>query len=326
MELVVGATGQVGAEVVRQLSERGLEVRAAVRPDARTAAIEALPGVELVEGDLFDPACVERLVAGCEHVIATANGVAPRKRGDTGRLEEVAYPLLIGAARAAGIRRFVYLSVPMPEGHEPLPMQRHKAIVEDHLRNSGMGYAIVRPSAFMETWLALPGSSIPLRGEPNATLQRDFWFTTVFRRLTGRTIEDRGIMMVNGGPDLRVSFIAIRDVAGILIAATTHERARDAILEVGGPEALSWREVAALYAELLGREVRIRTSPAAPMKVMAKLLAPFSLAASNLLALNVTSGSGEAILPSAPAAELGVEPLLRVETFLKEKAALPADG
>jgi uncharacterized protein YbjT (DUF2867 family) len=326
MELVVGATGQVGAEVVRQLSERGVQVRAFVRPDARTAAIEALPGVELVEGDLFDPDCVERLVTGCEHVVATANGVAPRRRGDTGRLEEVAYPLLIGAARDAGVRRFVYLSVPMPEGREPLPMQRHKAIVEDHLRNSGLGHAIVRPSAFMESWLALPGSSIPLRGEPNATLRRDFWFTNVFRRVTGRTIEDRGVMMVNGGPDLRVSFIAVRDVARILIAATTHERARDAIIEVGGPEAVSWQEVAELYGRLLGREVHIRTSPAAPLKVMAKLMAPFSPAASNLLALNVTSGLGDAILPSAPAAELGVEPLLRVETFLKEKAALPAEG
>jgi uncharacterized protein YbjT (DUF2867 family) len=326
MELVVGATGQVGSEVVRQLSEQGERVRAFVRPDSRTTAIEGLPGVELVVGDLFDPGCVERLVAGCEHVIATANGVAPRRRGDTGRLEKEAYPQLIGAAHDAGVRRFVYLSVPMPEGREPLPMERHKAIVEGHLRDSGMGYAIVRPAAFMESWLALPGSSIPLRGEPNATLQRDFWFTNAFRRVTGRSIEGRGVMMVNGGPDVRQSFISVRDVARILIAATTHERARDAIIEVGGPEALSWGEVAELYGQILGREVSIRTSPVTPLKVMAKLMAPFSPAASNLLALNVTTGLGDAILPPDPAADLGVEPMLRVETFLKEKAALPAEG
>jgi uncharacterized protein YbjT (DUF2867 family) len=326
MELVVGATGQVGAEVVRQLSERGVQVRACVRPGSRTTAIEGLPGVELVVGDLFDSGSVERLVAGCEHVIATANGVAPRRRGDTGKLEKTAYPLLIGAARDAGVQRFVYLSVPMPDDRARLPMERHKAIVEGHLRKSGMGHAIIRPAPFMESWLALPGSSIPLRGEQNATLARDFWFTNVFRRVTGRTIEDRGVMMVNGGPDLRQSFISVRDVARILIAATTHERARDAIIEVGGPEALSWREVAELYGQLLDRDVRIRTSPAAPLKVMARLMAPFSPAASNLLALNVTSGLGDTILPPAPAAELGVEPMLRVEAFLKEKAALPAEG
>jgi uncharacterized protein YbjT (DUF2867 family) len=326
MELVVGATGQVGAEVVRQLSERGVQVRALVRRGSRTRAIEELPGVELVEGDLFDRGIAERVVTGCEHVIATANGVTPRRRGDTGRLEKDAYPRLIGAAQDAGVQRFVYLSVPMPEGRPPLPMERHKAIVEAHLLESGMSYAIVRPGPFMESWLALSGSSIPLRGEPNATLQRDFWFTKAFRRATGRMIEDRGVMMVNGGPDLRESFISCRDVARILIAATTHERARDAVIEVGGPEALSWREVADLYGQILGREVSIRTSPAAPLKVMSRLLAPVSRAASNLLALNVTSGLGDAVLSPAPAAELGVEPMLRVETFLKEKAALPAES
>jgi hypothetical protein len=76
---------------------------------------------------------------------------------------------------------------------------------------------------------ALPGSSIPLRGEQFATLERDFWFTKLYRRITGRTLEDLGRMLVNGGPDLRMSFISIRDVASILIAATIRERARDAI-------------------------------------------------------------------------------------------------
>jgi uncharacterized protein YbjT (DUF2867 family) len=198
MELVVGATGQVGAEVVRQLSERGERVRAFVRPDARTEVLEGLPGVELFVGDLFDPAAVHAAVEGCDHVIATANGVAPRRRRDHGRLERQAYPPLIGAARDAGVSRFVYLSVPMT-GTANLPMKAHKRVVEAHLAVSGLEYAIVRPSAFMECWLALPGSSIPLRGERAATLERDFWFTKLYRRITGRTIEDHGWMLVNGG-------------------------------------------------------------------------------------------------------------------------------
>jgi uncharacterized protein YbjT (DUF2867 family) len=322
MELVVGATGQVGAEVVRQLSERAERVRAFVRPDAHTGFLEGLPGVELFVGDLFDPAAVQAAVEGCEHVIATANGVAPRRRRDHGKLERQAYPPLIGAARDAGVSRFVYLSTPM-SGSVRLPMQAHKRVVEAHLAVSGIEYAIVRPSAFMESWLALPGSSIPLRGEPAATLARDFWFTKLYRRITGRTIEDHGWMLVNGGPDRRISFISVRDVARILIAATTHERARDAIIEVGGPEVLSWREVAELYGQILGREIRIRTGPSRLLHLLAKLYAPFSPAASNILALNVWAGADDLILPSEPAEELGVGPLDRVEIFLKTKAALP---
>jgi uncharacterized protein YbjT (DUF2867 family) len=322
MELVVGATGQVGSEVVRQLSERGEHVRAFVRADSRTGPIEGLANVELVVGDLFDPASVERAVEGCEHVIATANGIAPRRRQDHGRVERQAYPPLIGAARDAGVSRFVFLSSAVP-GHDELPMQRDKRIVEAHLCASGMEYAIVRPGAFMDGWLALVGSSIPLRGEPASTLRRDFWFMRTFRRVTGRLVENRGTMMVNGGPDLRTSFISIRDVARILIACTTHERARNAIIEVGGPEALSWREVADIYGQILDREVRVQTSPAGVLRVVSKLLAPFSPAAANLLALNVALADADMVLPSEPAEELGVGPLDRVEIFLKTKAALP---
>jgi uncharacterized protein YbjT (DUF2867 family) len=323
MELVVGATGQVGSEVVRQLSERGQHVRAFVRADSRTGPIEGLPNVELVVGDLFDPASVERAVEGCEHVIATANGIAPRHRRDHRRLERRAYPSLFGAARDAGVSRFVFLSSQVP-GHDDLPMQRDKRVAEAHLCASGLEYAIIRPGAFMDGGLALVGSSIPLRGEPAATLRRDFWFLRAYRRVTGRLVEDRGTMMVNGGPELRTSFISVRDVARILIASTTHERARNAIIEVGGPEALSWREVADIYRQILGREVRIQTSPAGLLRVFSKLLAPFSPAAANLLALNVAQAGGDMVLPAEPAEELGVGPLDRVEVFLKAKASLPA--
>jgi uncharacterized protein YbjT (DUF2867 family) len=322
VELVVGATGQAGAAVVRQLSERGEKVRAFVRPDARTGAIRGLPHVELVVGDLLDPHSVGVAVEGCQHVIATANGVLPRKRGDHGRVERVGYPTLIDAARDAGVQRFVYLSQPLPEG-EDLPMQRDKRAVERYLQASGMEYTILRPGAFMESWLAFAGSDLPTRGEANATVQRGFWFLRAFRRATHRTIDRHGVMLVNGGPERRLSFISAEDVARLLIAATTHDLARDADLTVGGPEALSWREVADLYAQVLGREVTVRTTPVAPLKVLSKLLAPFSPAASNLLALNVAAAAADMVPPPDVAEALGVAPMKRVETFLKEKAALP---
>jgi hypothetical protein len=54
--------------------------------------------VEFVVGDLLQPADVQRAVAGSEHVIATANSVIPRKRGEFGRVEREGYPALIAAA------------------------------------------------------------------------------------------------------------------------------------------------------------------------------------------------------------------------------------
>jgi uncharacterized protein YbjT (DUF2867 family) len=272
----------------------------------------------------LQPGDVERAVAGSEHVIATANSVIPRKRGEFGRVEREGYPALIAAARDAGVQRFVFLSTSEFLHDDRSPGQQLKRFVERVLDTSGLEYAVVRPAAFMEAWLALPGSSLPLRGEVAPTLSRSFWFTRVFRKATGHLAEERGMLLVSGGPDVRTSFIAIRDVAALLIAAATHPAARNRILEVGGPEAVSWREVAAIYGRILGREVKIQASSPKLFAGLSKVLTPLSPAAGNIMTLQV-GVADDMVVPPDVAAELGVGPLLRVEEFLEQKAALPAD-
>jgi uncharacterized protein YbjT (DUF2867 family) len=322
--LVVGASGQVGSEVVRQLVAEGREVRAFIRPDADVAHLRALDRVEFVVGDLLQPGDLQPAVAGSEHVIATANSVIPRKRGEFGRVEREGYPALIAAARDAGVQRFVFLSTTVFPRDAEMPGQQHKRFVERVLETSGLEYAVVRPAAFMEAWLALAGSSLPLRGEVAPTVARSFWFTRAFRTATGHLAEGRGMLMVSGSPDVRTSFIAIRDVAALLLAATTHPAARDRMLDVGGPEALSWREVAAIYGRLLGREVKVQASSPKLFAGLRTVLTPLSPAAGNIMALQV-GVADDMVIPPDVAAELGVGPLLRVEQFLEQKAALPAD-
>jgi uncharacterized protein YbjT (DUF2867 family) len=322
--LVVGASGQVGAEVVRQLVAQDRPVRALVRPDADAGHLRASGDVEVVVGDLLQPGDLQRAVAGSEHVIATANSVIPRKRGEFGRVEREGYPALIAAARDAGVGRFVFLSTTVFPDDDRIPAQQHKRFVERVLASSGLEYAVLRPAAFMEAWLALPGSSLPLRGEVAPTLARGFWFTRAFRKATGHLAEHRGLLMVSGSPDVRVSFIAIRDVAALLRAAATHPAARDRVLDVGGPEALSWREVAAIYSRILGRDVKVTASSPKLFAALRMALTPLSPAAGNIMALQV-GVANDMVVPPDLAEELGVGPLLRVEEFLTQKAALPAD-
>jgi uncharacterized protein YbjT (DUF2867 family) len=322
--LVVGASGQVGSEVVRQLAEQGRPVRAFVRPDADVAHLRRHEQVELVVGDLLQPADVHRAVAGSEHVIATANTVIPRKRGEFGRVEREGYPALIAAAADAGVARLVFLSTTAFPDDARMPSQQQKRFVERVLGTSGLEYAIVRATAFMESWLALPGSSLPLRGEDASTIARDFWFTRAFRKATGRLAERRGVLLVSGSPDVRISFIAIRDVAALLIASTTHPAARNRILEVGGPQALSWREVAAIYGRILGHDVDVKASSPKLFAGLRTVLTPLSPAAGNIMALQV-GVAADSVVPPDVAEELGVGPLLRVEEFLAEKAAMATD-
>jgi uncharacterized protein YbjT (DUF2867 family) len=222
------------------------------------------------------------------------------------------------------VRRLVFLSTTVFQDDARMPGQQHKRFVERVLETSGLDYAIVRPAAFMEAWLALPGSSLPLRGEPAPTISRAFWFTRAFRKATGHLVEGRGLLLVSGSPDVRMSFIAIRDVAALLLAATTHPAARNRILEVGGPQALSWREVAAIYGRLLGRDVQVKASSPKLFAGLRSVLTPLSPAAGNIMALQV-GVAADSVVPPDVAEELGVGPLLHVEEFLAQKAALPAD-
>jgi dihydroflavonol-4-reductase len=106
--LVTGASGFLGWHVARVLRERGYPVRALVRPGSRVDDLD----VELVTGDLRDPASVERAVAGCGlvfHVAADYRLWAADPR-DLYRSNVDGTHNLLEAAHSAGVERIVYTS------------------------------------------------------------------------------------------------------------------------------------------------------------------------------------------------------------------------
>jgi uncharacterized protein YbjT (DUF2867 family) len=115
----------------------------------------------------------------------------------------------------------------------------------------------------------------------------------------------------------------VDDVAQVLVAATTHTATLNAQLEVGGPQWLSWRDVAALYAQVLGRPVRTVSTPGAVFRAQQWLMRPFSEAASNIMGLNWLASRTLPIADPGHAAALGITPIT-AEQFLRHKAALAA--
>ena len=84
MILVVGATGFVGQRVARQLASQGKQVRALARPEANASKVAALgPEIEIVRGDLKDPASVSKACEGVDTVITTASATISRGAGDS---------------------------------------------------------------------------------------------------------------------------------------------------------------------------------------------------------------------------------------------------
>ena len=320
MILVVGASGQLGTLVVQELIRQDGPVRALVRSGR---GVDALAGAELVPGDLREPAGLEAALDGVEAVVATANGAAPTRRGETTAALAPGYAGLVDRAAAAGVRRFVLASVPRSDLDEAVPDLRLKRVVERRLAGTGMSWLSVRFAPFTEIWLAMVGSSIPDRGEVNSTLRRPYPFLARFRKATGRSIEDRGRLVVPGPADRRQAFVSVHDAARVLVAAIDSPLTGE--VDVGGPEVLSWTDVAAEYERVLGRPVRVVGVPAGVFRAAQVALSPFAPAAANVMGLNVLVATTETAWDTAATtAALGVGPLRTVGQVLAEKAALPA--
>jgi len=143
MNIVLGATGTNGREVVRALLGMGERVRAVVREPSQAVGV-ADDRVEVVASDLTQPESLERALAGGSRLFLLVP-VSPTQAD----MELDA----LRAARAAGIGRVVKLSAigadPLSRGH----FSRAHGIAEAALRQSGMGWTIVRGAFFYSNLL-----------------------------------------------------------------------------------------------------------------------------------------------------------------------------
>ncbi|HEX8853149.1 MAG TPA: NAD(P)H-binding protein, partial [Pyrinomonadaceae bacterium] len=147
--LVAGAPGQLGRYVLAELRRRGYRTRALVRDASRAATLQG-EADETVSGDVTRP---ETLAHVCEQVDVVFSAVgAPLslKRGGAS-YREVDFEgnrNLLAAARAAGVRRFVYVSVFGAERlRESEYVRAHEDFVQE-LQRSGLAHTVVRPTGF----------------------------------------------------------------------------------------------------------------------------------------------------------------------------------
>jgi nucleoside-diphosphate-sugar epimerase len=120
ISLVTGARGQLGSHLAEQLRGAGVPVRALVRPGKDTAFLRGL-GVDLIEGDLRDPAAVRRAVAGVGVVYHCAARVSDWGPWSVFEAEAVtATRNLVDACKAADVGRLLHVSSISVYGHPKL--------------------------------------------------------------------------------------------------------------------------------------------------------------------------------------------------------------
>ncbi len=319
--LVVGASGQLGTRLVQQLSAARRPVRALVRKSSKQQHLR-LPHVDIVHADLTDPASLDAACRGVGSVIASANAVAPLNGSRLASVDDAGYAALFEACRRHQAERVVLVSVPETPWDRRVPLSVVKRRTEARLRDSGLPHAVLRFAPFMDDWFALAGLALATRGDLAPLTGRAWPFLQRFMGVVGGLAESRGLLVVPGHAGVRQAFIAVDDVARCCVAATRHAAAANTTLAVGGPEALSWGQVADLAAAALQRPVSVVGTPAWVFSLQKTLMRPFSEAAANIMALNWLLAQPREPESPAAAAALGV-PLTDAASFLKQQAARP---
>ncbi len=239
MILVVGATGLLGAEICRLLTERGHRTRAMTRPSSSAEKITRLRsmGVELAQGDLKDPVSLQSACAGARAVISTASSTISKNAGDS--IESVdrdGQLALISAAERAGVQHFVYVS--FADLPADFPLQAAKREVEERLKRAALTYTILRPTNFMEIWLGPHLGFEPKEGRAR-----------IFGAGLGKT-----------------SWISFLDVAQFAAESIDNPAARNRSIDLGGPEALSQMDVVRIFEEELDRSIDVQHVPEAALE------------------------------------------------------------
>ena len=245
--LVAGISSALGRAVAERALARGLAVRALVRDPARIPPALAPRLAGVVTGDARDGDTAAAAVAGCEAVFSCvgASVLPTLGRGWRGfaAVDWPANRTLVDAARAAGASRFVNVSVfHHPDMRRLAYVDAHERVV-DHLRASGLGYAVLRPTGFHSALASYV--DLAARG---------------------------AIPEVAGGAAL-TNPIADDDLADLADAALVSPEPALAI-DCGGPEILSRRRIGELAFAAAGRPPRFRRVPAPLMRAAARIGRP----------------------------------------------------
>ena len=213
--LVIGGTGMVGSTVVTGLLKQGVTVRVMSHSADK---LKKLPkGVEGFRADLDDPDTLPAAFDGIDSVfLLNAVGLSETDEG----------LVAVSAAKAAKVKKIVYLSVFMPEGSEKIPHFRSKLPVEKAVKESGLAYTILRPNNFF---------------------QNDLWLKDAIMQYSiyPQPIGGKGLNRVD-----------VRDIADCAINALMQSGHEGRTYDVHGPDTLTGEGIAGIYTKHLGREVR----------------------------------------------------------------------
>jgi len=213
---LTGATGSVGTQLLQKLGSLNVPVKVLVRSQAQAAELAGNPLVQVVSGDLADPASFQAALEGVQKAFLLTNSSQQAESLQLGFVE---------AARKAGVSHIVKLSQFAASEYSPVRFLRYHARVENRIRALGITYTFLRPNLYMQGLLAFK-----------------------------EYIKENGQFFASVG-NARVSAIDVRDIAAVAAACLTETGHENKIYNLTGPKPLTHYEMAEIFSRVLDKPV-----------------------------------------------------------------------
>ena len=232
--VLAGAYGNLGADIFKALLKAGHEVVAA---DMMERDLGVTGNFSFRKMDVTDPASLKGLCDGADCVITTVGLTKTSAEVTNYQIDYQGNLNLLNEAKAAGVKRFTYISVIKADKAPKVPMLHAKYLFEEELKKSGMTWVIHRPTGYF------------------------YDIVKVFRPMV-----EKGEVTLLGKEPVHANVISTEDFAQFIV-----ERMMDnnVTYNVGGKETYSYEEIANMCFEAAGKPAVIKRAPAVLFDVLA---------------------------------------------------------
>lgn len=214
--LVTGATRSIGAQVVRYLADqKDVNVRAFIRDEVKAEPL-AKAGAELAIGNFDELATIRAATINIDTVVL----IAPAAPSAVVQNSNV-----IKISKESSVGKVVRISAIKASSDGPTENTRLHAQSDDELQSSGLEYVILRPNYFMQNLFMLL-----------------------------ETINNESALYAGMG-DAKCAMIDVRDIADCAGRAAVSEKFDNQILDLCGPESVSFYDVAKVLSDVSGRRI-----------------------------------------------------------------------
>ena len=243
MNILIAGTGILGRNLCNLYAERGDSVR--IFSFSKRDFNDLPDGIETVTGDVTRPETLVDLCDGIDLVISCI-GIT-RMKGNLTHMD-VDYKgnvNLLREAEKAGVKKFGFISpAGVDEGKDSVPLLKAKHLFESDLKQSPLEWLIFRSGGFL--------SDLKEMGK----------------------MAKKGSMFVIGHGNNRFTPIDVRDLAEVMV--TDLDQRKNEVVDVGGPEDLSWNDICNICFQHYDRKPKIIRIPQSLCRITLALIKPFS--------------------------------------------------